>query len=89
MTTGTSHRPAGVRHTGTGVGVVPSHFAGGGPLFLLRPPPRLSRMNLKNDETCRVTRTGRLLLDVLGEIPVETILLDCQELCLEPVDMLF
>lgn len=25
-------------HTGVEVGVVPSHFTGGGPLFLLRPP---------------------------------------------------
>ncbi len=32
------HRAAGAPHTGIEVGVVPSHFTGGGPLFLLRPP---------------------------------------------------
>ena len=31
----------------------------------------------------------RLLLDMLGEIPIESYLIDRPELCLKPVDMLF
>lgn len=51
--------------------------------------PSLSNRGSKSDSPCRTIWKDRLLLDMLGEIPVESHLIDRPELCLEPVDMLF